>query len=74
MDKVLARSPLLVHLTSNICCWPPPAPNPDLMFQSQTLAPDPGYTLEQPFHPLEFSVVLEEFCPPPDPDPVNTVL
>eukprot|EP00957_Ditylum_brightwellii_P126652 9653670-Ditylum_brightwellii.AAC.1 len=59
MDKILARSPLLVNLTSNICHWPPPAPDPDLMLQSQALAPDPGYTLEQPFHLLEFSVVLE---------------
>eukprot|EP00957_Ditylum_brightwellii_P034180 2590132-Ditylum_brightwellii.AAC.1 len=55
MDKILACSPLLVHLTSNICRWSPPAPDPDLMLQSQTLVPDPGYTLEQPFHPLEFS-------------------
>eukprot|EP00957_Ditylum_brightwellii_P114184 8705364-Ditylum_brightwellii.AAC.1 len=73
IDMILACSPLLVHLTRNICRWPPPAPDPNLMLQSQTLAPDPGYILEQPFHPLEFSVVLEEFRPPSDPNPVNTV-
>eukprot|EP00957_Ditylum_brightwellii_P123225 9395521-Ditylum_brightwellii.AAC.3 len=81
IDKILACSPLLAHLTSNIRRWSLPAPDPDLMLNSQhelcslpalaSLAPPPPAP-----DPCDKAFLIQTWryiClrPPPAPDPVT---